>query len=168
MKTGGRPRVPATLDERAARRFQTLIFPLRVPRPVPSGYSGTPLERKLGLKPGMRVFLEGAPEAVLRTLAPALKATMKKDTLRPPLDFVHLFVRDRRRLTTRFNRAVRAIGKDGMVWVSWPKKSANIETDLDSGFVRQHGLACGLVDVKVCAVDETWSGLKFVYRVKDR
>ncbi len=147
---------------------QTLIFVLVLPWLVPTGYSGTPLDRKLGIKPGMRVFLERVPEAVLKTLGPALMATRKKETLRPPLDFVHLFAPDRKRLTARFAVAMRAIEKDGMIWVSWPKKSSGVSTDLDEGFVRDHGLECGLVDVKVCAVDETWSGLKFVYRVKER
>lgn len=124
--------------------------------------------KKLGIKPGMRVFVDGAPAGYDKTLGPLPGDVTVKAALRRPLDLVHLFAPDRKRLVARFEKAMAAIGKDGMVWVSWPKKSSGVATDVDEAVVRAHGLACGLVDVKVCAVDETWSGLKFVYRVQDR
>lgn len=135
---------------------------------MPAGYSGTPLVKKLGIKPGMRICIDGAPPGYEETLGPLPDGTTSVRTMRAPLDLVHLFAKDRRRLEQRFGRAMRAIAKDGMVWVSWPKKASGVHTDLDGGTVRAHGLGCGLVDVKVCAIDGTWSGLKFVYRRVDR
>ncbi len=133
-----------------------------------AGYSGTPLLRKLGIKPGMRVYFEGAPEGYRSSLGPLPAGVSVRSSLRGPLDLVHLFAMDRKRVALRFEKAMRAIEKDGILWVSWPKRASGVETDLDGGFVRAHGLESGLVDVKVCAVDETWSALKFVYRVQDR
>lgn len=84
------------------------------------------------------------------------------------MDFVHLFCKSLRVLKTRLPAAKRSLAKNGLIWVSWIKKSAGIETDLAEADVRKEGLKQGLVDVKICAVDGTWSGLKFVYRLKDR
>ncbi|HLE98190.1 MAG TPA: DUF3052 domain-containing protein [Candidatus Thermoplasmatota archaeon] len=134
---------------------------------MPSGYSGTPLVRKLGFRPGHRVAFAGAPAGFVASLElpPGVKV------LRPAsrdLDLVHLFASSAARLARAFPSAKRALAKTGMLWVSWPKGSSGVDTDLTEDVVRSMGLAHGLVDVKVCAVDGTWSGLKFVYRLADR
>ena len=87
---------------------------------------------------------------------------------RKPLDFVHIFVSSQKTFEKEFNVGKKKMKSDGMLWVSWPKKSSGIQTDLDENVIRNYGLKNGLVDVKVCAVDEVWSGLKFVYRLQDR
>ena len=84
------------------------------------------------------------------------------------MDFIHLFVKDRKTLEKEFLKNKKLLKKDGMLWISWPKKSAKVATDLDENTIRNFGLKNGLVDVKVCAVNETWSGLKFMFRLKDR
>ena len=89
-------------------------------------------------------------------------------TSEAPLDFVHLFTKDRRELERAFKLLAKALGPAGMLWVSWPKKASKVQTDLSEAVVREIGLGAGLVDVKVCAVDEVWSGLKFVIRLKNR
>ncbi len=89
-------------------------------------------------------------------------------TLTGKLDFVQLFATKRKELAKKFADAKEHLAADGMIWISWPKKSSGVKTDLDENAIREIGLAIGLVDVKVCAVDGTWSGLKFVYRLKDR
>ena len=91
-----------------------------------------------------------------------------RDALDRALDFVHFFPRDRKDLVAGLDELRSAIARDGMIWVSWPKQSSGVRTDLTESVVRRAGLAAGLVDVKVCAVDETWSALKFVIRVADR
>lgn len=91
-----------------------------------------------------------------------------KDKLTGELDFIHLFVKDRQNFEKVFARAMKHIKESGMIWVSWPKKSSRVITDLDENIIREFGLSQGLVDVKVCAVDDIWSGLKFVIRLKDR
>ena len=88
--------------------------------------------------------------------------------LEGPLDFIHFFTRKREDLEEGFPRLKRELSQKGMLWVSWPKGSSRVETDLDENVVREVGLKNGLVDVKICAVDETWSGMKFVYRLRDR
>ncbi len=94
----------------------------------------------------------------------AVRSVAKKESL----DFIHLFVSERKKFEKEFLKLKPELKKDGMLWVSWPKKSSKVLSDLDENFIRDFGLAKGLVDVKVCAVDEIWSGLKFMYRVKDR
>jgi hypothetical protein len=131
------------------------------------GYSGTPLPKKLGLKPGLRVQLANAPAEVRAELRDALaQCTIAKQG--DKLDFVFLFTKARAELTREFSRMAGQLTSAGMLWVSWPKKSSGVATDLDENKVREIGLAAGLVDVKVCAVTEVWSGLKFVWRLKDR
>ena len=132
------------------------------------GYSGTPLPKKLGIKEGFRALLVRAPEDVRAELREALNGC---EVLREPrngLDFVMVFTNSRAELGKEFNRITKELGSAGMLWVSWPKKSSGVKTDLDENLVREIGLAAGLVDVKVCAVTDVWSGLKFVRRVKDR
>ena len=132
------------------------------------GYSGTPLPKKLGLKDGFHVGFLAAPSDVLLELKSALAKCKPVGDGKTALDFVMLFTKSKAELTKEFKRLQKQLGPAGMLWVSWPKKSSGVASDLDENIVRQIGLAAGLVDVKVCAVTETWSGLKFVRRLKDR
>jgi hypothetical protein len=130
------------------------------------GYSGTPLPKKLGIKDGFRVRLANAPAEVRAELREAFAVCeMKAEDL---LDFAMIFTKSRVELTKEFSRMAKLLAPAGMLWVSWPKKSSGVASDLDENLVRGIGLDAGLVDVKVCAVTEVWSGLKFVRRVKDR
>ena len=131
------------------------------------GYSGTPLPKKLGIKAGMRARLANAPAEVRAELREAL-AECDLARQRDALDFVMIFTKSRVELATEFPRIAETLAPAGMLWVSWPKKSSGVATDLDENVVREIGLDAGLVDVKVCAVTDVWSGLKFVRRVKDR
>jgi hypothetical protein len=131
------------------------------------GYSGTPLPKKLGIKAGFRVLFAKAPPEVRTELADALAEC---GLFKPgnPLDFGMIFTASSVELVKEFARMEKALGPAGMIWVSWPKKSSGLPTDLNENLVRAIGLDAGLVDVKVCAVTDVWSGLKFVRRVKDR
>lgn len=133
-----------------------------------AGYSGTPLLKKLGLKPGSRVYVHQAPKDYFAWLSPLPEGVKVVDKLAGQLDFIHLFVRDDKTFRKEFAKGRKVLKDDGMLWVSWPKKSSKVETDLDENIIRDYGLEQGLVDVKVCAIDEIWSGLKFVVRLKDR
>jgi hypothetical protein len=132
-----------------------------------AGYSATPLYKKLGIKPGQTAWFSGAPDGYDSEL---LKAgafqTAKK--LAKDLDFLHFFTSSRAELSRELPKLRGSLKVNGMIWISWPKKSSGVATDLDENIVRDLGLKAGLVDVKVCAIDETWSGLKFVFRLKDR
>jgi hypothetical protein len=135
-----------------------------------AGYSGTPLPRKLGLKAGMRVRLLDPPEGYWSLLGDEVE-NLSLETLQEgseSADFTHLFAADRRSLEEGFVAARSGMTVDGMVWASWPKKSSGVATEIAKGDVMAAGKEVGLVDVKVCAVDETWSGLKFVIPVEDR
>ena len=132
------------------------------------GYSGTPLPKKLGIKSGFRTFFVDPPAEVLTELQPALKDCERLPKRKAPLDFAMLFSTSRAQLEKEFARITEVLAPAGMLWVSWPKRSSGVKTDLDENVVRGIGLKAGLVDVKVCAVTEIWSGLKFVRRVKDR
>jgi hypothetical protein len=131
------------------------------------GYSGTPLPKKLGIKPGFRVQLAGVPADVRAELRDAL-AQCRQVKQGGALDFVMLCSKSRADLKATFPQMAKLLEPDGMLWVGWPKKISGVATDLDENVVREIGLTAGLVDVKVCAVTEVWSGLKFVRRVKDR
>ena len=134
-----------------------------------AGYSGTPLPRKLGIAPGDRVLLIGAPDGFERsTLGPLPDVDVHRRAGRSPYDVVLAFAPDRRALAARFGPASQRITTAGGLWVAWPKKSSGMPTDLDDNVVREFGLASGLVDNKVCAIDATWSGLRFVVRLRDR
>jgi hypothetical protein len=136
-----------------------------------AGYSGKPLAEKLGVKAAMTVIAIDAPKGyrkLLGTLPPGARVETRDGAGRGPRDFIHCFATARRTLATRFPMLERALAPAGMLWVSWPKGTSQVTTDLTENIVREIGLAHGLVDVKVCAVDATWSGLKFVRRVKDR
>ena len=128
------------------------------------GYSGTPLIKKLGIKPGMRVCLLNAPDEYLSWLGEAVEHS----TVLGPCDFVHAFLLDRTEYEDLLSALRSAIFPNGMVWISWPKKASKVPTTLDENVIRDLALANGLVDVKVCAVSDVWSGLKLVVRVKDR
>jgi hypothetical protein len=132
------------------------------------GYSGTPLPKKLGIKPGGRVCLVDAPAEVRTELSAALAQCHHANDGKAPLDFAMVFTKSKAALAKEFKRLSKSLAAAGMLWVSWPKKSSGVITDLDENIVREIGLDAGLVDVKVCAVTEVWSGLKFVRRVKDR
>ena len=131
------------------------------------GYSGTPLAKKLGIKDGFHVSFVEAPSEVMAELKPALKSCELADGILP-LDFAMVFTKSRAALSKEFKRMAKVLAPAGMLWISWPKKSSGVATDLDENVVREIGLAAGLVDVKVCAVTDIWSGLKFVRRLKDR
>ena len=133
-----------------------------------AGYSGTPLARKLGIKPGSRVVTVNAPENYPQLLAPLPEGVTFPERLPAAAKFIHLFAHQRSLLEEQLPLLESILEADGMLWVSWPKKASKVATDVDENIVRQLGLAQGLVDVKICAVDAVWSGLKFVYRLKDR
>ena len=133
-----------------------------------AGYSGTPLVKKLGIKEGSRVALVNAPDDFQSELAELpddvkfLKSTSKS------LDLILCFILNERILARDFAKLAQRLTSNGMIWIAWPKKSSGVATDLTFDRVQRIGLDAGLVDVKICAIDETWSGLKFVYRLKDR
>jgi hypothetical protein len=131
------------------------------------GYSGTPLPKKLGIKPGFRVRLANAPPEVRTELREAL-AGCEIINQNHALNFAMLFTKSRAELGKEFSTMAKSLTPSGMLWVSWPKKSSGVATDLDENVVRGIGLDAGMVDVKVCAVTDVWSGLKFVRRLKDR
>lgn len=133
-----------------------------------AGYSATPLVKKLGIKPGFCMFAQKQPGGYWSWLEPLPEAVEIRQTLKGELDFIHMFVTERSIFEKEFVRGRKHLKKNGMLWVSWPKKSSGVQTDLDENIIRAAGLEAGLVDVKVCAVDDVWSGLKFVFRIKDR
>jgi hypothetical protein len=134
-----------------------------------AGYSGTPLAQKLGIKGASRVLLLGAPEGFEGTLGelPAGVAVSRR-VGKGQYDVVVLFVEDAAALTARFDAARERLEQNGGLWVAWPKKASGVKTDLTEDRVRDVGLAAGLVDNKVCAIDDVWSGLRLVVRVRDR
>jgi hypothetical protein len=134
---------------------------------TPAGYSGTPLATKLGVRAGSRVLLDGAPAGFDLPLLPE-DVQLHSRLGRPPYDVAVLFAPDQRTLVRRWARVHEAVAEAGRLWVAWPKKASGVPTDLDESVVRDHGLANGRVDVKVCAIDATWSGLAFVVRLANR
>ena len=134
-----------------------------------TGYSGTPLWKKLGYKAGATVYLEKAPENYRQLLQlPSEIRVRWLPVPKPPIEFVHLFVTKAQALQTKLKRFRKLIVPDGVIWVSWPKKSSGLETDISEDKIRELALPLGLVDIKVCAVDEIWSGLKLVIRREQR
>ena len=132
------------------------------------GYSQTPLVRKLGIREGQRLIFLNAPESYGDTLGRLPDGVVMASELDGPLDFIQFFSSRTCELEAIFPGLRESLAPDGMLWVSWPKGASKVDTDLNGNVVREIGLRNGLVDVKVCAVDDTWSGLKFVYRLKDR
>ena len=133
-----------------------------------AGYSGTPLVKKLGIKSGQRLAIVNAPDGYSDTLGTLPDGLETVSPSEGPLDFIQLFTVSRAELESGFPRLRDALTQTGMLWVYWPKRSSEVDTDLSDNVVREVGLGYGLVDVKVCAVDQTWSGLKFVRKLKDR
>jgi hypothetical protein len=134
-----------------------------------AGYSGTPLVKKLGFKNGFRAVLVNSPKAFQKELRP-LPDDVKMFTGVVPkgVDLIVLFTDSQQTLLKEFPRLARKLVRNGMLWIAWPKKASGVNTDLSESIVRGIGLDAGLVDVKICAVNDVWSGLKFVYRLKDR
>jgi hypothetical protein len=133
-----------------------------------SGYSGTPLATKLGFKPGFRILLEGAPSHYAALVEPLPVGVRFVEKPREPVDLIHFFVTRAADLAKNLPKYRNQIKEDGIIWVSWPKKAAKVSTDVTEDVVRREALRGELVDVKVCAVDEVWSGLKLVIRRKNR
>jgi hypothetical protein len=133
-----------------------------------AGYSGKPLPSKLGIKEDHAVAVVGAPDGFDGTLGELPDGVRVKSRAAPPLDVIVLFVRRRSELERRFARLVAALQPAGGLWVAWPKRSSGVETDMTEDVAREVGLAHGLVDNKVCAIDGTWSGLRLVRRLRDR
>jgi len=131
---------------------------------VTAGYSGTPLAKKLSLKDGMRVWQEGMPESVISEILGAnlqLQHLIKPEA---PIDAAHIFVTERTALEAELQQLMALLEPSGFIWVGWPKKASKVPTDITEDTIRDVALPMGLVDVKVCAVDATWSGLKLVVR----
>lgn len=132
-----------------------------------AGYSATPLIAKLGIKDGYAIKLYHEPENYFKLLG-KLPDKVKVISGKKLVNFIHLFITQEKELLKQLPQVRNLIEKDGMIWVSWPKKSSRQKTDLDENKIRNFALKIGLVDVKVCAIDEVWSGLKLVYRLVDR
>jgi hypothetical protein len=133
-----------------------------------SGYSGTPLAKKLSLKDGMRVWWDGMPVSVVDEIAAEGLKLGRLDAPEAPIDTAHLFVTSRTELQARLRALLPLLDRAGMIWVSWPKKASRVPTDITENLIRDVALPMQLVDVKVCAVDEIWSGLKLVIRKEHR
>jgi hypothetical protein len=133
-----------------------------------TGYSGTPLSKKLGIKPGMTVVVMDGPDDYLELLAPLPEAVNITSKLQNGADILHIFTNSRDGLLRSLAEGKVMIRQDGAIWVSWYKKAAKLPTEITEDTIREAALALGLVDVKVCAVDEKWSGLKLVIRKENR
>jgi Protein of unknown function (DUF3052) len=133
-----------------------------------AGYSGTPLPRKLGIKPGARRGLIGAPDGFDQTLGELPEDVAVRRQLRGQLDVIVAFMHERGELEKRLAAFKRALNPAGGLWIAWPKRSSGVPTDVTENVVRELGLAAGLVDNKVCAIDDVWSGLRLVVRLRDR
>lgn len=134
-----------------------------------AGYSGTPLAKKLGFKEGFRVGFVNPPggfQQELGSLPSGVNISVAR--LPKPLDLILFFADSQQILKREFPKLAQKLEKNGMLWIAWPKKTSGVATDLSDNSVRKIGLDAGLVDVKVCAVNDIWSGLKFVYRLEDR
>lgn len=135
---------------------------------MPAGYSGTPLAKKLGIVEASRVAIVEEPDSFVPALAPVPAGVEFRSSLRGSVDVVVLFVTRRRDLERRLPVASRAIFPDGGCWVAWPKRTSGVDTDITEDTVRELALPAGLVDNKVCAIDDTWSGLRIVWRKERR
>ncbi|MEO1312533.1 MAG: DUF3052 family protein [Pseudomonadota bacterium] len=128
------------------------------------GYSGTPRAKKLSLKPGMRVIFEGMPASVLSNITESIPDLTVLSRPKTQVDAIHIFTTQASTLRKRLPKAQIQIEQNGFIWVSWPKKASKVPTDITEDTIREAALPMGLVDVKVCAVDEVWSGLKLMIR----
>jgi hypothetical protein len=133
-----------------------------------AGYSGTPLAKKLGLKEGGTIVVIGAPRDFVQQLAPMPADAKVATRARSGMGLALIFVKSREELEARFAALAASLDDAGMLWVAWPKKASGVATDVTENAVRAIGLAARLVDNKVCAIDDVWSGLRFQYRLKDR
>ena len=131
-----------------------------------AGYSGTPLVKKIGIKPGHRLAILNSPQGFEKELTPLPEGVRNGGGA--PLDVAILFAADQAALKNNLSKLAKKLAPAGMLWVAWPKMSSGVATDLREGLVRELGLAAGLVDIKICAVNEVWSGLKFVIPVRNR
>lgn len=135
---------------------------------MPAGYSKKSLVEKLGIKEGLKVAIFNSPADYNHTLGKLPENVAVTKNLGERLDFIQFFTKVSKGLERTFPKLKRALAKNGILWISWPKGSSKVKTDLNENIVREIGLGNGLVDIKIAAVDEIWSGLKFVYRLKDR
>ncbi len=133
-----------------------------------AGYSGTPLAKKLGIKEGSTLVLVNAPKNYRSLVEPLPEAVRILSRVSPQADIVHIFSTTETHLRKVLGTSRARLRDEGMIWVSWPKKAAKVPTDITEDTVRKVGLPLGLVDVKVCAVDDVWSGLKLVVRKENR
>jgi hypothetical protein len=133
-----------------------------------AGYSGTPLPKKLGIKEGHAVAFPRAPAGFERTLGKLPEGVRVKQRAAAPVDVIVAFFTARAELERRFGRLASALDPDGGLWIAWPKRSSGVPTDMTEDVAREVALAHGLVDNKVCAIDDVWSGLRLVYRLEDR
>ncbi len=133
-----------------------------------AGYSGTPLAQKLGIKAGQKFVTIGAPAGYGKLLSPLPEDVSFTKEIKAGATFIHLFVSDRKTLEKELKRLRKLIADTGILWVWWPKKSSGVVTDVTEGVIREVALPLGFVDVKVCAVDGTWSGLKLMVRRENR
>jgi len=133
-----------------------------------AGYSGTPLAQKLGIKEGCKIHLSDAPANYLKLVSPLPPGVKVVRSISSDTDIVHLFSMSRSQLAKALRAALAKLKQDGTIWVSWPKKASKVPTDITEDTIREVALPLGLVDIKVCAVDEVWSGLKLVIRRENR
>ena len=133
----------------------------------PSGYSGTPLAKKLGIKPGNQIKLVNAPAYYL-DLFTDFPADVQFEDDEVEKDLIHFFIKQAEEFYKLLPQLKTEIRPDGTIWVSWPKKASKVKTDITENMIRDYAISIGLVDIKVCSVDEIWSGLKLVIPVKDR
>ena len=133
-----------------------------------AGYSKRPLAEKLGIKSGQKIYIANAPRSYHQTLGALPEETILAKSLRGPCDLIQFFTKEKSELESTFPRLKKNLAVNGALWISWPKGASGIKTDVNENIAREIGLKNGLVDVKVCAVDDVWSGLKFVFRLKDR
>jgi hypothetical protein len=133
-----------------------------------AGYSGTPLAAKLGIKAGQKVVTIGVPAGYRKLLLPLPEKVSFTSEIKAGAAFVHIFVSERKLLEKKLRRLRKLIADTGTLWISWPKKSSGVATDVTEDTIREAALPLGFVDVKVCAVDETWSGLKLMIRRENR
>ncbi len=135
---------------------------------MPAGYSGTPLPKKLGIKPGMVVAIINEPDEFRALLEPLPDDVVFRSALRGNVDLVIAFFTERSKLKAKLPALAKAIYPAGGLWLAWPKRASGVETDISGNDIRELGLAAGVVDIKVAAIDDTWSGHRFAHRIKDR
>jgi hypothetical protein len=133
-----------------------------------SGYSGTPLAKKLGIKTEGSVYPVGAPRNYEELVAPLPEGVTVAPALSKDTDVIHFFTDSKAKLGSELRRFLKGMRQDAVIWVSWPKKASKVPTDITEDVIREVALPLGLVDIKVCAVDETWSGLKLMIRKENR